>query len=392
MNRIIYLFLLFIISISLYFIERNNMFGIDVVGNTNTNTTIFVILMMLATIYPIIRDSRYIIGDKVSKRVTILMVVIYVISLAYAINYPFGARNTYGMIILPLFAFYFTANCTQYAKNDNLIIWAMTIVAILLSAYFLNNYHNNIFYNTDTQSNASYPILYLLPFMLCHKRKLFRILSIAIVLIVVMYSMKRGGFLALLVALGAYLFISQIAIQKRKFNIFPILILLIAAIGLYYIIFYINDVVLGGNLFNRFEDVSDGSGRLSIYAYYWKMFTESDIISLLFGRGWQGSIRTAKISVTCHNDFLEVLIDFGIIGFICYISFIILLITMCLKMIKNKHIYAPAMGASLAIFFVNSMVSHIIIYPWYLLEFFLFWGFISYSVNNNCIINKYHLR
>ena len=112
------------------------------------------------------------------------------------------------------------------------------------------------------------------------------------------------------------------------------------------------------------------------------------VISLLFGRGWQGSIRTAKISVTCHNDFLEVLIDFGIIGFICYISFIILLITMCLKMIKNKHIYAPAMGASLAMFFVSSMVSHIIIYPWYLLEFFLFWGFMSYTVNNNQLNNN----
>lgn len=392
MNRIIYFVFLFIISVSLYIIEQNTMFGTDIVGAKNTYTTIFIIAMLFASITSLFLSNNYLIRDTLSKRITMLMVVIYLISLAYAVAYPFAARNTYGMIILPLFTFYFTANCTQYVKNDNRIIWAMTIVAILLSVYFLMNYHNNLNYNKDAQSNASYAILYLLPFMLCHKKKLFQILFIVLVLIVVMYSMKRGGFLALLGAVGVYLFISQISLKKRKFNLFSIFLLSIVSIVLYYGIVYINDVILGGNLFNRFEDISDGSGRLSIYAYYWNMFTESDVVSLLFGRGWGGSIRNATIGVTCHNDLLEVLINFGIIGFVCYISFIISLVKLCLKMIKNKHIYAPAMGASLAMFFINSMVSHIIIYPWYLMEYFLFWGFMSYSVNNNCIINKYHRR
>ncbi len=391
MNRIIYFFFLLIISVSLYFIEQNTMFSADIVS-AKTYTTIFIIAMLLTSAVSLFLSGKNLIRDKLSKRITILMIVIYIISLFYAITYPFAARNTYGMIILPLFTFYFTANCTQYAKNDDIIIWIMTIVAVLLSAYFLTNYHNNINYNTDSQSNASYVILYLLPFMLCHKKKLFQVLSIGLVLIVVMYSMKRGGFLALLGAIVVYLFISQISIKKQKFNLFSIFLLFIVAIGLYYGIVYINDVILGGNLFNRFEDISNGSGRLPIYAYFWNMFIESDVVSLLFGRGWGGSIRNATIGVTCHNDLLEVLINFGIIGFVCYISFIISLVKLCLKMIKNKHIYAPAMGASLAMFFINSMVSHIIIYSWYLIEYFLFWGFMSYSVNNNCIINKYHRR
>lgn len=384
MNRIIYFFFLLIISVSLYIIEQNSMFSEDIVGANNINTTIFIITMLLTSAIALFLSGKKIIRDRLSKRITILMSVIYIISLIYSIIYPFGGgRSFYGFIILPLFLFYFTNNCTQYAKNNNIIIWAMTIVAILLSAYFLTNYFSNIFYNKESQSNASYTILYLLPFMLCHKKKLFQILSIGLVLIVVMYSMKRGGFLALLGAVGIYLFISQIVIKNGKFNLVSIVILFIAAIGLYYIITYMNDVILEGILFNRFENISEGSGRLEIYAYYWNMFTKSDIVSLLFGRGWDGSIRNASIGLTCHNDFLEVLINFGIIGFLCYISFIASLIKMCLKMIKNKHVYAPAMGASLGMFFVNSTVSHIIVYPMYFIEYCLFWGFISYSVNSN---------
>ena len=144
-----------------------------------------------------------------------------------------------------------------------------------------------------------------------------------------------------------------------------------------YLVNYLNEDVIYDRMSSRFEsDETGGSGRIDIYRSYWNILVNSSPWHWLIGQGWSGSVRVSGMSVTCHNDFLETIIDFGIIGFVLYILLYIELIRYCGTMIKNRHPYAPAMGASIAIFFVNSMVSHILIYPRYLMLFSLFWGFI----------------
>ena len=226
--------------------------------------------------------------------------------------------------------------------------------------------------------------------MLCHKNKVMRILSIIMVAIVVMLSLKRGGFLALIVGILVYFYISQISIKKKKFKIFGIFIALLGIIALAYFIIYINENVLSGMLFNRMEEAADngGSGRLDIYKYFIEVIRDSSIPHLIFGRGFLGSTHTGKTTLTCHNDLLEMIVDYGIIGLILYISFFISLIKLCKKMIKHKHEYAPAMGTSIVIFFISSMVAHIWIYFWFLTEFTLFWGFIIDSIYSTKIKNK----
>ena len=221
-------------------------------------------------------------------------------------------------------------------KNDNMIIWCMSIVAVMLSYYYISNYFSNIMYEHETQSNASYPILYLLPFMLCHRNKALKIGFMIVVLIVVMYSLKRGGIVALSCGLITYFYISQIRIKNRKISIVPAISLIIVIVGLLYFIRYFNENILSGMLSDRLSDSVDsgGSGRLDIYKYYWNVFKDSSLSQLIIGRGWLGSIRSGSMGLTCHNDILEVLIDFGIIGLSLYTTFII-------SLIKNKN-YARA--------------------------------------------------
>lgn len=388
MNKYIYHLILIIISFLLFVFERDNMFSEDIVTNNISGTIIVIIMLFLAT-YAVLFSSRdkKIIKDKVYKRYIALSILIYIVSITFSIIYPFGGRVTYGTIILPLLLFLFTANCSKYAENDNMIIWCMTIVAVMLFYYYISNYFGNIMYEQDTQSNASYPILYLLPFMLCHKNKALRIVFIIMVLIVVMFSLKRGGIIALSCGLITYFYVSQIAIKSRKIGIIPIISFIIIIIGFLYFIRYFNENILSGMLSDRLIDSVDskGSGRLDIYRYYWDVFKDSSLFQLIIGRGWIGSIKSGSVGLSCHNDFLEVLIDFGIIGLIFYLTFITSLIKFCGGMIKIKHEYAPAMGASIGLFLVNSMVSHIIIYSSYLILFSLFWGFMLYSMNNQYV-------
>ena len=382
MNKYIYRLILIVISFLLFVFERDNMFSEDIATNDTSGTIIVVFMLFFAT-YAVLFSSKNekMIKDKVYTRYIALSVLIYVVSIIFSLMHPFGSRVTYGTIILPLLLFLFAANCSKYNKNDNMIIWCMSIVAVMLSYYYISNYFSNIMYEHETQSNASYPILYLLPFMLCHRNKALKIGFMIVVLIVVMYSLKRGGIVALSCGLITYFYISQIRIKNRKISIVPAISLIIVIVGLLYFIRYFNENILSGMLSDRLSDSVDsgGSGRLDIYKYYWNVFKDSSLSQLIIGRGWLGSIRSGSMGLTCHNDILEVLIDFGIIGLSLYTIFIISLIKMCRKMIKNKHEYAPAMSASIAILLVNSMVSHIIIYPSYLIIFSLFWGFIVYS-------------
>ena len=389
MNRRLYLFFLFSIATLVYYIERFYMFSTDgSVEKDNNNLTLYVGLLLLLLLFVVFLSNNKINTERLSKRFTNLSIYIYGISIFYSLFYPFAGRNEYGIIILPLLLFYFSNITTLSAKAETTIVWTMTIVFVLLTFFYLSKFYNNDF-TIDLITDASYPILYLLPFLLCHKKNFIRIIAIITTLIVVMLSLKRGGFLAFVVAVMVYLLMIRKTTNKRHLPFWRILLIIGIPIILYIVYSYISDNVIDNQIVVRFEeDDTGGSGRIHIYKDYWEMITNSNLLFLLFGHGWLGSMRDSGINLTCHNDFLEAVVDFGLIGFVLFITFIIELIKLCKKMVQNKNVYAPALGASIAMLLVNSMVSHILIYPHFLILFSLFWGFVSGAYKHSTLIEK----
>ena len=388
MKNKIYTFVLIVIAASIYLLERSYMFGEDVVGAEAVTSTIYIGILLVFSFLAVLLSRRPYIKSTLSRRFTSLMIITYVMSLIFSFEHPFESRNTYFFIILPLLIFFFTSSM-DLSKHGVLFLWSMTIVAALLWLFYFQNYSNNILYNAERQYNGSYAVLYCLPFLLCHKSKILRWVSIAMVVFIVMISLKRGGFVAVLVAVAVYFVVTFFSLQGRRFGIGHLLILIGAVVGFFYLVQYINGVVLNDLLHQRMIDIEagEGSGRLVIYTKYLAFIQSDSFLHLLFGHGWQGSIIDSGIDATCHNDFLEVFVDFGIIGFVAYIAFWISLLKLCIKMVRNKHEYAPAMSASIAMFFVNSMVAHIFIYPWYMILFAAFWGYIVSSFHSTASSN-----
>lgn len=353
-----------------------------------------VAIMLLCTLIGINSDSKFKIKNTLFQRFKYFSLFILLISAFFSLFYPFGSLYLYGAIILPFFLFCFMAHMPRDPQSHNIVIWAVSIVALLLGYTFVynNNLANQILV-VENANNASYYCLYLFPFFLCHKRMVYRVFLILVMLGIVMLSVKRGGFIALAASLLVYILILQLANKGKKFSLYSIIIIILFIIGLGYAIVYINDNTLDGMLFDRMEKIEEngGAGRLDIYGAYLKFMANGSPLDWLFGHGWQGSIRASHIGVTCHNDFLESMVDFGIGGFALYILLHVALFRQCKKMIRVKHEYAPAMGASYTLFFTNSMVSHIIIYPWYLMSFALFWGFIVSSFNNTYLYKELSL-
>jgi O-antigen ligase len=106
-----------------------------------------------------------------------------------------------------------------------------------------------------------------------------------------------------------------------------------------------------------------GSGRDRVWETTWGMIRKSYIEYLLLGHGYSTVLTNSPLGLSAHNDFLEVLYNWGIVLFIPYVVMHIALIKQVFIFIRNKSIYAPTLAFSYTIFFILSMISIVILYP-----------------------------
>jgi O-antigen ligase len=130
------------------------------------------------------------------------------------------------------------------------------------------------------------------------------------------------------------------------------------------------------------SQIDEGSGRLDIYQETWQQNLNKPLINQMFGSGHnavalgysQASIMEIK-SRSAHNDFLEILFDYGITGIAIYLYFIVSLIKVLKKSKQyNKKLYVILIS-SLLVFFLLSMYSHLNLYPENYIFIVAVWGY-----------------
>lgn len=212
---------------------------------------------------------------------------------------------------------------------------------------------------------SSYYLLYTLPLLLLIKPRLIKVAAIFIVIVVLFSSLKRSGILALAISLFFYIFISQYVRYKFKLSAFIGSLFAIVVLGTIFVLFATNDSG-SENIMNRFENIDrdQGSGRLVVWEQTMSMIEGQEATTLLFGNGYNAVMHDSTLQLSAHNDFLEVTYDFGIVGLLLYLAAFITLGFYVIKMIVNRSPYAPPMAMLFIIYFIQSMISHIIIYYW----------------------------
>lgn len=212
---------------------------------------------------------------------------------------------------------------------------------------------------------SSYYLLYTLPLLLLIKPRLIKVAAIFIVIVVLFSSLKRSGILALAISLFFYIFISQYVRNKFKLSAFIGSLFAIIVLGTVFVVFATNDSG-SENIMNRFENIDrdQGSGRLVVWEQTMSMIEGQEATTLLFGNGYNAVMHDSTLQLSAHNDFLEVTYDFGIVGLLLYLAAFITLGFYVVKMIVNRSQYAPPMAMLFIIYFIQSMISHIIIYYW----------------------------
>ena len=154
--------------------------------------------------------------------------------------------------------------------------------------------------------------------------------------------------------------------KRSKKKTGTLLLLMLVCIVLVYVAKYLSksiDITIIQRMQSLQED--GGSGRTTTYALVWEAFKGSNIIKKIFGHGYN-AVFLDRISISsAHNDFLEVIYDYGIIGLLLYVSMLCTFIKCAFRLRSVQGKSFSAYTAALLIYIILSCVSHLIIYPTY---------------------------
>lgn len=270
-------------------------------------------------------------------------------------------------------------------NNRNFISF---LTLILFGFFLINVYRNRDFDIVSNLIEGSYIIYFsILLYAYCCVEKNDRYEKILTLLIIFcgIISYKRTTILLLIFSIPLFYLakahnrkIDKSSINYK--NLFKYLILIL-------ILFFIVNYLSGNVIISRFSSSfsSKGNGRFSIWLNALKVFNNSSILEKFLGHGFD-SVINIKISGSygghaAHNDFIEVLFDYGIIGLLGYLFIVFYIIYNTIKLRNLNFKYFPVMAYILPIWFFMSFFSDLILWPMHTLTFMFFAGFMIAKID-----------
>ncbi len=289
-----------------------------------------------------------------------------------------------GIIYTFSFALIFRFALLYSTTNNNIspIITTIVCLIIVVMLQFLNTYvlQKNII--AIISNDAIFSLIVFAPFLFLLKNKKLVVFLLILMLMFTVFSQKRSAIISLslsvIIAINIYFInVSKIKVIIGTFSFIILSFLIVRRIGESE---YVSAIV------NRFNNDGD-NGRNTIIDNSLNQFYSSDnLIDFLFGFGYAATTKNNGIPI--HNDFLEILYDFGIFAFLIYCLIIVHLGIKCvrwfkyrLKFMKFYLSYVVAYVMLVILSFFNSMFFSL--YPTVL--FFslgLSYGYITFKLQN----------
>lgn len=236
--------------------------------------------------------------------------------------------------MLPIFTFYYFS-IAGYVNASAIRKCILLFILISIAEYIYNRFSILTQINSrfdDITNNNSYSILALLPLVCFFKgKKVVKYCFIVIIVFLVIFGMKRGAILCGGIMILSYYY-SSFSKQNQRNKLSNVLGFALIVVT---IIFIFNFFLLNNEYFQYRVDSTlemDDSNRTIIYKNLWQSFKqEGNPIIILFGHGADGTLKVG--SIHAHQDWLEILTDFGVLGILIYILYWVSF----MKVIKNSH-------------------------------------------------------
>lgn len=277
-------------------------FYVNINYNINSYLKALNYLILMFTVYGIIRI--------INNNIVIFTGLREVIPFYYL-------KNVY-ISLLPIYVYYLWAKIGVLNKNYLQIY--LLLFLFLVSLSYIENYMNasKSAESEEITNNMGIRFMTLIPMLFfLEKRRLLQYAALVYILTFVVMGMKRGAIL-LAVVLTIYFLYNSLkeASQKEKFYLLLLSIVAIVLIGM-----VVEDLMANSAYFNRRVQQTlegDASGRDSIYSTLWYAFLENgSLLHCLLGFGADATIEFA--GNYAHNDWLELLINNGLLGIVLYV-------------------------------------------------------------------------
>lgn len=262
--------------------------------------------------------------------------------------------------LLPIYPFYvFTKQ--GLLKESTMKIWFFVFLVLAIRS----------FYNTQERlleaalergsskeeftNNVGYTFAALLPaLVLFHKKPVLQYIILAVCAYFIVIAIKRGAILIGVVC-AAWFMVNNLKNVPKRRKWIVIVVTIAAVFGAIYLYNYMMET--SAYFLYRLEETQAGesSGRDSLYRRFFLHFiNENNPLRILFGNGANATIKIG--GNFAHNDWLEILTNQGLLGFIIYLVYWICFY----KSWKNTKPYPQAymaIGMVFIVYFVSSLFS-----------------------------------
>lgn len=189
--------------------------------------------------------------------------------------------------------------------------------------------------------------------------------------VMIIFTTKRAGLLVIVCGLFLY----QIAeyhmaktLKKKWKKLLAIVVISMAAVIA--MVFLVQTFNL--NVLQRFMEISEdgGSGRIQIWGRVYLSYASGSIFERLFGQGYQSvtSLMLTGRAILAHNDYLEILHDYGIIGIVLFSIWLFQVLSIFVKMWHRRDQLLPSYCYTLSAMALLSVLSYFFIQS-YLINF-----------------------
>ncbi len=231
----------------------------------------------------------------------------------------FGMVKGIMIATLPFFPFYYFAQKGIFDPKYLRLFLIILIPISILGYYFRETQilSNKVDEDADIVNNAAYTFVALVPYLfLLKSKKLLANILLVILMFFVIQSAKRGALITGVLGLVIFLYYQFKTINKKQ----RLRGLLLISIGMVVMFYFLKQFYESNEyLITRLQSLEEGdsSGRDIIYGKIWNGWLEGNSLQLLFGFGFASSIQFA--GNYAHNDWLELISNFGMTGVILYL-------------------------------------------------------------------------
>ena len=270
-------------------------------------------------------------------RVTLLLDVVCLIMCFLRLNRNYSGIHLVCMLWLLIMPLVMFVNNAPMADTARTILWPLVFEATYLScrgAVYRGDFLKRMFFvlaiigavyffmtrfGVAHQTNTIYFCFLTLPWMMYKAdRRTMGIVVLAFTVLALM-SLKRSTMLTMVLLWGFY-FLNGMRTRRNK--IYTLIASLALVVGVYLAYDKIDEYT-GGVLTERVnkEETDEGKGREAIWQITTLMIQQSSPGKLITGHGHFGVRRDSFLEISAHNDFLEVIYDYGLIIFFLYLNF-----------------------------------------------------------------------